>query len=261
MWFVDIKKGFLHQLSGEGETSSIFLGGAPSFVFPTMQGNLLIGNRHALQVWDGDRLAVITLVSTHADNRLNDGTVDGEGHLWFGTMHDREEAPTGQLHRFDGAEIHVLGAAAIVTNGPAISSCGRWLYHVDSVGGLIWRFDLARGFVQERGEIFLRIDPTEGYPDGVTIDAEDHIWVGLWNGWAARRYAPDGRLVTQINFPCAHVTKIAFGGSDLRTAYATTARVGLSNEELAGQPLAGGLFAFDVEIPGLAIPPVRLLEE
>ena len=57
-----------------------------------------------------------------------------------------------------------------------------------------------------------------------------------------------------VKLPCARVTKIAFGGDDLCTAYVTTARVGLSDEELASQPLAGGLFAFDVDSPGLAMP-------
>jgi D-xylonolactonase len=56
----------------------------------------------------------------------------------------------------------------------------------------------------------------------------------------------------EVRFPCANVTKLAFGGPDLRTAYATTARKGLSDAELAAQPLAGGLFTFRVETPGLA---------
>ncbi len=51
--------------------------------------------------------------------------------------------------------------------------------------------------------------------------------------------------------PCANVTKLAFGGPDLRTAYVTTARKGLGEAELAAQPLAGGLFAFEVPVPGL----------
>ena len=50
----------------------------------------------------------------------------------------------------------------------------------------------------------------------------------------------------------ANITKIAFGGPDLRTAYATTAAKGLSPRERAEQPLAGALFAFDPGVAGLA---------
>src|SRR3546814_13432004 len=74
--------------------------------------------------------------------------------------------------------------------------------------------------------------------------------IGLFGGWGARCYAPDGTLLHHIEFPVSNVTKIALGGPDLKTAYATTAAKGLSEDELARQPLAGGLFAFTVEIPG-----------
>ena len=55
-----------------------------------------------------------------------------------------------------------------------------------------------------------------------------------------------------MEFPVANVTKIAFGGPDLTTVYATTARKGLSADELAAQPHAGDLFTFAVDVPGLA---------
>jgi D-xylonolactonase len=54
--------------------------------------------------------------------------------------------------------------------------------------------------------------------------------------------------------PCARVTKLAFGGADLKTAYVTTARTGLDAGELAAQPLAGALFAFEAPVAGLAMP-------
>ena len=73
-----------------------------------------------------------------------------------------------------------------------------------------------------------------------------------------RRYGPDGTLLLHIPMPCAHVTKLAFGGDDLRTAFVTTARTGLGEEQLAEQPLAGSLFAFTAPAPGLPLPEARL---
>ena len=60
-----------------------------------------------------------------------------------------------------------------------------------------------------------------------------------------------GKLLTTVRFPCSNVTKLAFGGPDLRTAYVTTARHALDAEQRAEQPLAGGLFRFEVDVPGL----------
>jgi xylono-1,5-lactonase len=92
----------------------------------------------------------------------------------------------------------------------------------------------------------------------VVLDSEDCLWVALWDGWSVRRYAPDGALLMTVALPCARVTKIAFGGADLRTAYVTTARIGLNAEELAAQPLAGGLFAFESPVAGNRLPSFRL---
>ena len=60
------------------------------------------------------------------------------------------------------------------------------------------------------------------------MDAEGCVWISLYAGWEARCYAPAGELVGRIRFPVANITKIAFGGDDLRTVYASTARQLLS---------------------------------
>ena len=107
-------------------------------------------------------------------------------------------------------------------------------------------------------DLFLQLDETDGYPDGVVLDSEGCLWVALWDGWGVRRYAPSGELLLHIPLPCARVTKLAFGGPDLRTAYVTTARTGLDDAALARQPLAGALFAFDAPVAGLPLPEARI---
>ncbi len=99
--------------------------------------------------------------------------------------------------------------------------------------------------------LFAQIEDGAGYPDGPVVDAQGCLWVGLFAGWAVRRYDPAGKLIGVVPFPVANVTKVAFGGPDLRTAYATTATKGLSTAERAAQPLAGALFAFDPGVAGL----------
>jgi sugar lactone lactonase YvrE len=98
--------------------------------------------------------------------------------------------------------------------------------------------------------IFAVIEEGAGYPDGSVVDSQGCLWTGLFGGWAARRYSPQGQLLEVVSFPVANVTKLAFAGSDLRTVYATTARKGLDSPALAAQPLAGGLFRFQADTPG-----------
>jgi hypothetical protein len=54
----------------------------------------------------------------------------------------------------------------------------------------------------------------------------------LYGGWAVRRYSPRGELLETVRLPCANVTKLAFGGEDLRTAFVTT----LTPDQAALQP-------------------------
>ena len=125
------------------------------------------------------------------------------------------------------------------------------MYYVDTpTGGLdAFDFDAASGTISNRRRI-ATIDPGDGFPDGLAVDAEGAIWVALWEGWAVRRYAPDGELLAAVDVPAARVTKPAFGGPELDRLYITTAALGLSPRERDRQPMAGGLFRCDAGVAG-----------
>jgi D-xylonolactonase len=252
LWFTDILSGRLHALvPATGERRTIETGGYPGFLLLASDGGFVLGRDHALERFDGERITgEIARVEMREGNRLNDGTVDPAGRIWFGSMDFGCTLPTGAVHLFADGALTKAGGECAITNGPAVTADGRFLYHVDTAAGLIWRFDIADRATLTNGQIFATIDPADGTPDGVVLDSEEHLWVGLWGGWAARRYAPDGTLVRTVRFPVANITKIAFGGADLKTAFATTARDNMDEAALADQPLAGGLFAFAVDAPG-----------
>ena len=65
------------------------------------------------------------------------------------------------------------------------------------------------------------------------------------------RFTPEGRVDRAVRLPASQVTSCTFGGSDLRTLYVTTARTGLDAEALLAEPLAGGLFAVELDVAGL----------
>ncbi|MFM6853340.1 MAG: SMP-30/gluconolactonase/LRE family protein [Sphingopyxis sp.] len=282
--FVDIKGGALHRFHpASGEGRSVAVGGQPSFILPHHDGGFLIGSGHGVHRWaddgadgtdgaDGADAAgrpltpPVATINQPAGNRTNDATVDAHGRLWLGTMDDGETAQTGALWCADAAGLHPMGGDAIVTNGPAITADGRWLYHVDSAARRIIRYAMGdgpdgggRGAAPrvDDARLFVQFSPDDGYPDGVVLDGEDCLWVAMWDGWAVRRYAPDGRLMAHIPMPCARVTKIAFGGAGMTTAFVTTARIGIHPADRARQPHAGGLFAFDAGVAGRAVPPAR----
>jgi sugar lactone lactonase YvrE len=179
------------------------------------------------------------------DNRLNDGACDAMGRFWAGSMDDRETNPTGHLYRLSAdRSVARFEAGFIVTNGIRWSNDNKRMYFVDSVARTIWSyyFDLATGTPGQR-RVFAQLTEADGYPDGLCVDAQDHVWGAHWAGSRLTRYRPDGAKERTIEIPAPNVTCCCFGGANLDTLYVTTARIGLSDDDLNAAPQTGGVFA------------------
>ncbi|QOY92727.1 SMP-30/gluconolactonase/LRE family protein [Massilia sp. UMI-21] len=255
VYFVDIKGRRIHRCAADGsERRSWEAPGQPGFVVPASNGGLVCALEDGLYRFD-EASGAFTLLRNVEEalpgNRFNDGYVDAGGNLWFGSMDDGQAQPSGALYRLDR---HGVLARAddgyIITNGPAISPDGRTLYHTDTPRRRVYAFELRPDGSLAGKRLFLQL-PEGSRPDGMAVDRDGQLWIALFGAGRIERYTPAGRLVGAVYFPCTNITKLAFGGDDLRTAYVTTAWKGLSAAQRAEQPLAGALFAFRVETPGL----------
>jgi D-xylonolactonase len=263
LWFTDIKQRRIHRYDpAGGEKRSWQSPEQVGFVLPARGGGFVAGLESGLHRFDEAGGTFAPLAEVEPDrpgNRLNDGVVDPAGRLWFGTMDDGESSKSGAFYCFERGSVRPTGLDGIaITNGPAISPDGRILYYVDTRAGIIRAADIAPDGELGRWRPFVRIDPANGFPDGPTVDAEGCVWIALYAGWEAWRFSPSGERIARIRLPVANITKIAFGGADLRTLYATTARLHLEPEDLAGQPQAGDLFECRTDVPGLECPLVEL---
>jgi xylono-1,5-lactonase len=255
VWFVDIKGQHIHRYHpASGERRSWNAPARVGFVLPTRGGGMIAGLKTGLHRFNPEtgNFTLLHVVEPHApNNRLNDGFVDSAGFLWFGSMDDNEEEPSGALYQLGAEGCLRRDPGYVVTNGPAESPDGRVLYHTDTLAGIIYAFDRARTGTLSNKRVFARLAPATGFPDGPAVDAEGCLWTGLFCGWGLQRYSPDGKLLATLELPVANVTKAAFGDADLRTLYITSAWVGLDEAARKAQPLAGGLFRARVEVPGL----------
>jgi xylono-1,5-lactonase len=262
LWFVDIKKHQVHRYDpATGAKHSWHAPEQVGFIVPAERGGFVAGLQSGLYHFDERSGAFELIVQVEPDkpgNRLNDGVVDPQGRLWFGTMDNGERAKSGAFYCFADGQVRPTGLDGItITNGPAVSPDGRILYFVDTLKGTIEASDIrGDGSLSDRRP-FAKIDPKDGHPDGPTIDSEGCVWISLYAGWEAWRYSPTGELIDRVRFPVANITKIAFGGPNLSTAYATTARQMLKPEDIAEQPAIGDLFEFRVDVAGVPCPLVR----
>lgn len=191
-------------------------------------------------------------------HRMNDGRTDSLGRFWVGSLNGAKDVEDATLYRLDpDGTLSPIESGMTTCNGAAFSADGRRFAHSDTPSHAVRLYDVdtsdgtllnRRLFHQfERG-----VGPGLGRPDGGSFDAEGCYWVALFDGWRVVRLSPDGALLREVRLPVQRPTMIAFGGEDLRTAFVTTARTGLDPEALAGQPGAGGVFAFRVDTPGVA---------
>lgn len=256
LYWVDIKGRKIFRLDGDGMVGEF---GTPSRIgslAPRAAGGFIAGTDEGLALVDLDAGRFEVIVDPEAQipgNRFNDGKVDRSGRFWAGTMDEGIRETSGALYRLEPEfTLAVVDRDYVVANGPGFSADGRRMYHNDSAQQVTYVFELdAAGNALSRRE-FARYGKDDGFPDGMTVDAEDCLWIAFWDGWCLRRYSQAGDLLATLEVPVQRPTSCAFGGVGLGTLYITSAREGLEGTELDRQPLAGGLFAADVGVAGIA---------
>jgi sugar lactone lactonase YvrE len=130
------------------------------------------------------------------------------------------------------------------------------MYFSDTPTLKIMAYDYDPGSASISGErLFADLSSHPGRPDGSTVDVDGCLWNAEVRGSRVVRYTPQGKVDRIVELPVSGVTSCAFGGAGMRTLYITTATQRLSEQELAREPLAGGLFAVDVGVAGLAETP------
>ena len=224
------------------------------------RGGLVAATRTGFIFLDTTSGAVTPITHPEADmpgNRFNDGKVDRAGRFWAGTKNIANSPETsGSVYRLDpNLEAHRIDRGFSCVNGIAWALDNRTMYVCDTWLRRIYAYDFepAAGLARNR-RLLAQLAPEDGYPDGLTVDAEGFLWNAHYDGWRITRYAPDGRIDRVVRMPVQQVTSVTFGGTDLRTLFVTSAKLRLAPEARASQPLAGHVFAFEPGVTGLPEP-------
>ena len=261
LWWVDIQGQRLLGLEPDtGRTEHHNLPSMPGVLVGRRSGGLLVGLEDGFYAFTRHGGLGGRLVAVEADNpltRLNDGTPDAAGRLWFGSMDKTGQfQPIGALYCMDprGALRRVRGNVP-VPNGIDFSPDGRRLYFADTHARVVEVMDYDAGCgTCGPATVFARVE-APAMPDGCCVDAEGGVWIAIVGAGRIERHLPDGTLDTVIELPVSRPTMPILGGADGRTMFITTQRRMLSPEQLTAEPLAGNLLAVRVDVPA---GPVRL---
>ncbi|GJD94993.1 SMP-30/gluconolactonase/LRE family protein [Methylobacterium iners] len=237
---------------GRSETERFAVGEKISFALLTSDPDVVLAGFTSgverLRLSDGHREPLVKPEPHPPGNRLNSGQVGPDGALYFGTMDDGESGTTGGFFRWDGSDLRSFGGQAAVTNGPVLSPDGATAYTADTANGVVRSHVIRDGFSGEPRPLIV-FPRNWGKPDGLTVDAEGHLWVCHYGGARVTRFTPEGAPELVVPMPTDLVTKCAFGGADLTDLYVTTA---LRARDPATDPVAGHLFVVETAVRGLA---------
>lgn len=249
LFWLDIEGKTLYEFLPETATCKTWLfDRMVSTVVPETDSTVVVSLQNEIvrvNLKTGEKEHIAPINDNNGAVRCNDGKCDPEGRFWVGTMGFGAPKGAGKLFTVtkDGTVTLKLDSVTI-SNGIVWSADKRFMYYNDTPTGQVarYKYDAATGNITFDG-VAVKLAEGTGSPDGMTIDRNGNLWVAQWGGYGVYCYNPQtGKLLKKIELPAPNVASCAFGGQNLDILYITTARAGLSKDELAKYPLSGSLF-------------------
>lgn len=190
--------------------------------------------------------------------RTNDGRADPWGGFWISTMGKSAEPDAGAIYRYYRGTVEKLFSGITIPNAICFSPDRAFGHFADTDRGIVRRvrLDAETGAPAGEPEIYLDLRAEGLNPDGAVIDAEGNMWVAQWGAGRVAVHDPRGRFVKAVTVGAPNSSCPAFGGAEFSTLYCTTAREGMSADDLQAHPQSGMVFVAEGVGRGQAEPAV-----
>lgn len=260
LYFSDVLNGGVFLLDRAGKVSLAVakrrgIGGMALHA----SGGLIVGGRDIawVSLADSSVQSLLSLDAIPGSTGFNDLTTDAAGRIYVGSLAFRvfggETPRPGHLHVIDlDGTMRTLSDGVMLTNGMGFSPDGRLLYHSDARAPLVRVYDARPDGSVGPWRKFASLGDV-GVPDGLKVASDGSVWVADAHGGRVAVFDADGRHRQDIAVPLPMVTSLCFGGDDLRDLYVVTGSRGGPHEN------CGSVFHMRVEVPGLALPPARVV--
>ena len=259
LWWTDIEGARIRRrsmLTGEVRTWKM-ADRIGCFALCEEPDRLLVGFAGGVALFDLNRGELVShFIAVEPElpaTRINDGRCDAEGRFVFGMFNQGSAAAIGGFYRVhpDLSVERLELPRAAVANSIAFSPDGRRMYFTDSPQRRIWCVNYPSSGPLGHPELFADLTQEQGAPDGSCVDAGGGLWNASWDGSCLLRYDASGRETHRVLLPVSRPTCGAFGGTSLEQLYVTSARIGLTSEQLDAQPHAGAILALTPGVRGL----------
>ena len=255
LW-VDTEARLLHAFDpASGRNHSTAMPDVIGMVAEDQDGRLTVALGCGLACLGAGGKAEPLSVAPHAAPgfRLNDGKFDGQGRLWIGLMSYDLTPGSGVLYRVDpDGTWHVMDDGFTLINGLEWTEERRTLLVTDSRQGIIhaYDFDARSGTIRDRRPLVV-IEAVLGKPDGLTLAPDGSLLSTLFDGSAILRISREGKIQGRIALPVPRPTSCTVVQGPEPTLYITTARLGLSPDDLRVSYMSGSLLVTSYPMPNV----------
>lgn len=257
VWWTDIHEARLYRykLQQRHLTTYLLPERLASFGFTEKEEWLICAFASGFALYQPDSQKIDWIAQPEKEatgTRFNDGRVDRQGRFWAGTMCERQPMePAGSLYCLSGRHVTKVLSDIYIANSICWSPDSAQFYFADSPHHRIQRydFDSASGALHQP-QIFATTTPPQE-PDGSTVDAHGNLWNAVWGGGKVVCHPTQGGETLELALPVSQPTCVAFGGPELNLLLISTAKIGLSTEQLNREPDAGNLLIYQTPYRGL----------
>ena len=255
IYFVDIKKKRIHIFNIKNKKrKTINLDKQIGFLAHIKKNLFILGLERELRIIDLKTKKVIKSIFIEKNipkNRINDGKTDPKGRLWFGTMDNPERSiRKGSLYCLDkNLNLNKVDTKYYITNGPAFLDENNF-YHTDSRRKIIYKMKINKDFKILKKKIFIRLNPKDGSPDGMTIDNKKNLWVCHFHGACISVFNTKGKKLHKINFPAKNITNCTFGGQKNNHLFISSATKSMSKKDYKKYRYSGSFFSVKTNMKG-----------
>tara|TARA_Y100000590_G_scaffold465100_1_gene636428 strand:+ start:474 stop:1367 length:894 start_codon:yes stop_codon:yes gene_type:complete len=262
IFFVDIKKKKIFILNTKTNKKKIIkVNKEIGFISHIKNNFFLLGLKSELRIVDlkkNKKIFSINIELKKKNNRINDGKTDPIGRVWFGTMDNLEKKRSGSLYCLDtDLKLHKIDDSYFITNGPAFLDKNNF-YHTDSAKRIIYRIKINNRYKILKKSIFIKFNRKDGFPDGMTTDTKNNLWVCHYNGGKITVYDKRGNKIHKILLAAKNITNCAFGGYESKELFVSTALKGMRKDEIKKYPFSGNFLKIKTNLRGKRTIPFKI---
>ena len=224
-------------------------------VYPLNDNNFIISSYEGMHIYNRKKKTLkyfndIRKINEVDDISYNDGTIS-KNKLWIGLSHIKESKNLGYFGYLQNKNFVTIDKGFKVSNGPAIDEKKGYLYFSDSSKSCIYQYNLKN----LKKKTLIKFKKNQGFPDGITLDNKNGLWVAHWAGGQVSRVNLNSKKIDfNIKLPALNVTSVTFVGKKLNHLFITTAKIETSKTHLKNYKYSGSSFIIKTEYTGLKIP-------